>query len=111
MRLWPVVAGGLLLALLAQPAPQPPRQAGRGALRAAEAAALEAGGGGARARGSRPLREAGPKERERTRSLARLLHETPGPGRRLKGVSKKGLARGCFGLKLDRIGSLSGLGC
>ncbi|KYO25329.1 hypothetical protein Y1Q_0002218 [Alligator mississippiensis] len=26
MRLWPVVAGGLLLALLAQPAPQPPRQ-------------------------------------------------------------------------------------
>ncbi|XP_053308089.1 C-type natriuretic peptide 1-like [Spea bombifrons] len=25
--------------------------------------------------------------------------------------SKKGLSRGCFGVKLDRIGSLSGLGC
>nr|XP_060614747.1 C-type natriuretic peptide 1-like [Anolis sagrei ordinatus] len=25
--------------------------------------------------------------------------------------SKKGLSRGCFGVKLDRIGALSGLGC
>ncbi|NXX41019.1 ANFC protein, partial [Tricholaema leucomelas] len=31
--------------------------------------------------------------------------------RRYRGRSKKGLARGCFGVKLDRIGSLSGLGC
>uniref|UniRef100_A0A7M4F1Y7 Natriuretic peptide C n=1 Tax=Crocodylus porosus TaxID=8502 RepID=A0A7M4F1Y7_CROPO len=29
----------------------------------------------------------------------------------LRPPGKKGLARGCFGLKLDRIGSLSGLGC
>uniref|UniRef100_A0A8B9M3R9 C-type natriuretic peptide n=1 Tax=Accipiter nisus TaxID=211598 RepID=A0A8B9M3R9_9AVES len=28
-----------------------------------------------------------------------------------RGRSKKGLSMGCFGVKLDRIGSLSGLGC
>ncbi|NXP53420.1 ANFC protein, partial [Heliornis fulica] len=28
-----------------------------------------------------------------------------------QGRSKKGLSRGCFGVRLDRIGSLSGLGC
>ncbi|KAL2296564.1 hypothetical protein Nmel_015883 [Mimus melanotis] len=31
--------------------------------------------------------------------------------RRHQGRSKKGLSRGCFGVRLDRIGSLSGLGC
>ncbi|KFW93531.1 C-type natriuretic peptide 1, partial [Phalacrocorax carbo] len=31
--------------------------------------------------------------------------------RRYQGRSKKGLSRSCFGVKLDRIGSLSGLGC
>ncbi|NXG59156.1 ANFC protein, partial [Hemiprocne comata] len=31
--------------------------------------------------------------------------------RRYRGRSKKGLSRGCFGAKLDRIGALSGLGC
>ncbi|XP_009571525.1 PREDICTED: C-type natriuretic peptide [Fulmarus glacialis] len=30
---------------------------------------------------------------------------------RYRGRSKKGLSGGCFGVKLDRIGSLSGLGC
>ncbi|XP_061204007.1 C-type natriuretic peptide 1-like [Neopsephotus bourkii] len=30
---------------------------------------------------------------------------------RYRGRRKKGLSRGCFGVKLDRIGSLSGLGC
>ncbi|KFO77277.1 C-type natriuretic peptide 1, partial [Cuculus canorus] len=30
---------------------------------------------------------------------------------RQQGRSKKGLSRGCFGVRLDRIGSLSGLGC
>ncbi|KFQ47904.1 C-type natriuretic peptide 1, partial [Nestor notabilis] len=30
---------------------------------------------------------------------------------RYQGRSKKSLSRGCFGDKLDRIGSLSGLGC
>ncbi|NXO87338.1 ANFC protein, partial [Sitta europaea] len=31
--------------------------------------------------------------------------------RRYQGRSNKGLSRGCFGVRLDRIGSLSGLGC
>ncbi|XP_010149059.1 PREDICTED: C-type natriuretic peptide [Eurypyga helias] len=31
--------------------------------------------------------------------------------RSYRGRNKKGLSRGCFGVKLDRIGSLSGLGC
>ncbi|KFV72269.1 C-type natriuretic peptide 1, partial [Dryobates pubescens] len=31
--------------------------------------------------------------------------------RSYRGRSKKGLSRGCFGVKMDRIGSLSGLGC
>ncbi|XP_010136490.1 PREDICTED: C-type natriuretic peptide prohormone-like [Buceros rhinoceros silvestris] len=30
---------------------------------------------------------------------------------RFRSRSKKGLSRGCFGVRLDRIGSLSGLGC
>ncbi|NXU14638.1 ANFC protein, partial [Pardalotus punctatus] len=30
---------------------------------------------------------------------------------RYRGRSKKGTSRGCFGVRLDRIGSLSGLGC
>ncbi|NXK25912.1 ANFC protein, partial [Arenaria interpres] len=30
---------------------------------------------------------------------------------RYRGRSKKGFSRGCFGVKLDRIGALSGLGC
>ncbi|KAJ6653659.1 hypothetical protein lerEdw1_008847 [Lerista edwardsae] len=34
-----------------------------------------------------------------------------GGSRRFKGLPKKGLSKGCFGLKLDRIGSMSGLGC
>ncbi|XP_066190311.1 C-type natriuretic peptide 1-like [Sylvia atricapilla] len=31
--------------------------------------------------------------------------------RRYQGRKKKNLPRGCFGVRLDRIGSLSGLGC
>nr|UMK70520.1 Waglerin peptide 3 [Tropidolaemus subannulatus] len=34
-----------------------------------------------------------------------------GGARRLKGLAKKAGGKGCFGLKLDRIGSTSGLGC
>ncbi|XP_038607219.1 C-type natriuretic peptide [Tachyglossus aculeatus] len=41
---------------------------------------------------------------------ARLLHDHPS-ARKYKGTNKKGLSKGCFGLKLDRIGSMSGLGC
>ncbi|CAH2248111.1 C-type natriuretic peptide [Pelobates cultripes] len=48
-----------------------------------------------------------------TRSRAawsRLLNEYPNT-RKFKGINKKGLSKGCFGLKLDRIGAMSGLGC
>ncbi|XP_041118819.1 C-type natriuretic peptide 2-like [Polyodon spathula] len=41
---------------------------------------------------------------------ARILNDHPNP-RKYKGIHKKGLSKGCFGLKLDRIGSMSGLGC
>ncbi|NP_001086587.1 natriuretic peptide C S homeolog [Xenopus laevis] len=41
---------------------------------------------------------------------ARLLNEHPNT-RKQKGINKKALSKGCFGLKLDRIGVVSGLGC
>lgn len=44
-------------------------------------------------------------------SLQQLLSDPAGATRRLRQRSKKGFSRGCFGVKLDRIGSLSGLGC
>ncbi|KAM4012026.1 C-type natriuretic peptide 1-like [Anomaloglossus baeobatrachus] len=44
-------------------------------------------------------------------SLQQLLGDPAGASRRLRQRSKKGFNRGCFGVKLDRIGSLSGLGC
>ncbi|XP_053565035.1 C-type natriuretic peptide [Bombina bombina] len=73
------------------------------------------------ASGERGERNIDPKTRARllrdlradTRSRAawaRLLNEYPNT-RKYKGVNKKGLSKGCFGLKLDRIGSMSGLGC
>ncbi|XP_028587638.2 C-type natriuretic peptide [Podarcis muralis] len=34
-----------------------------------------------------------------------------GGSRRFKNPSKKGSSKSCFGLKLDRIGTISGLGC
>ncbi|XP_062822796.1 C-type natriuretic peptide 1-like [Anolis carolinensis] len=40
-----------------------------------------------------------------------LLAALLGSPQRLPLRSKKGLSRGCFGVKLDRIGALSGLGC
>ncbi|XP_043926616.1 C-type natriuretic peptide [Protopterus annectens] len=42
---------------------------------------------------------------------ARILHDFPNPSKKYKGINKKGMSKGCFGLKLDRIGSMSGLGC
>ncbi|XP_063291966.1 C-type natriuretic peptide 1-like [Pelobates fuscus] len=44
-------------------------------------------------------------------SLQQLLNDPLGSSRRYRLRSKKGISRGCFGVKLDRIGSLSGLGC
>ncbi|NWS76601.1 ANFC protein, partial [Crotophaga sulcirostris] len=45
------------------------------------------------------------------RAVQRFLSDLLSLPRRHRGRSKKGLSRGCFGVKLDRIGSLSGLGC
>ncbi|KAJ7306624.1 hypothetical protein JRQ81_010033 [Phrynocephalus forsythii] len=44
-------------------------------------------------------------------ALQRLFGDLLGSSRRYKGRAKKGLSRGCFGVKLDRIGAFSGLGC
>ncbi|KAM8927437.1 C-type natriuretic peptide 1-like [Pelodytes ibericus] len=44
-------------------------------------------------------------------SLQQFLNDPLGSTRRYRLRSKKGISRGCFGVKLDRIGSLSGLGC
>ncbi|NWW47282.1 ANFC protein, partial [Pedionomus torquatus] len=45
------------------------------------------------------------------RAVQRFFSDLLSLPRRYQGRSKKGLSRGCFGVKLDRIGSLSGLGC
>ncbi|NXI42873.1 ANFC protein, partial [Galbula dea] len=44
-------------------------------------------------------------------AVQRFLMDLLTLARRYRGRSKKGLSRSCFGVKLDRIGSLSGLGC
>ncbi|XP_035190543.1 C-type natriuretic peptide [Oxyura jamaicensis] len=124
MQISPLLAGGLLLALLsvrleAKPASQLPQKASRGA--AAAAAPPEAAGAErdkerdkdkdkerSRGTGPREAREARAETRPRA-GWARLLQDPP--GRRHKGLHKKGLGKGCFGLKLDRIGAMSGLGC
>ncbi|XP_072888068.1 C-type natriuretic peptide-like [Hemitrygon akajei] len=43
--------------------------------------------------------------------LLRLLQDITMVPRRARTRSKKGSRRGCFGMKLDRIGSMSRLGC
>ncbi|XP_072724480.1 C-type natriuretic peptide [Ciconia boyciana] len=126
MQISPLLAGGLLLALLsvrleAKPASQLPQKASRGSAAAAAAGPPEAaaerdkerdkersGGGGGGGSGPREAREARAETRPRA-GWARLLQDPP--GRRHKGLHKKGLGKGCFGLKLDRIGAMSGLGC
>ncbi|KAM6388954.1 C-type natriuretic peptide [Pluvialis apricaria] len=131
MQISPLLAGGLLLALLsvrleAKPASPLPQKASRSSAAAAaaagppEAAAAaeqrekerekerSGGGGGGGGSGPREAREARAEARPRA-GWARLLQDPP--GRRHKGLHKKGLGKGCFGLKLDRIGAMSGLGC
>ncbi|XP_067417134.1 C-type natriuretic peptide [Emydura macquarii macquarii] len=120
MRIAHVLAGGLVLALLSarlearparRPQQKPPRSAPGHELAETPAAGserAETAGGGGRGRGSRLLRELRVDTKSRA-AWARLLRDHPGT-RRHKGA-KKGLSKGCFGLKLDRIGSMSGLGC
>uniref|UniRef100_A0A8C5X7A6 ANFC protein n=1 Tax=Malurus cyaneus samueli TaxID=2593467 RepID=A0A8C5X7A6_9PASS len=43
--------------------------------------------------------------------IQRFFSDLLNLSRRYRGRSKKGRSRGCFGVRLDRIGSLSGLGC
>ncbi|NXN87972.1 ANFC protein, partial [Bombycilla garrulus] len=43
--------------------------------------------------------------------IRRFFSDLLSLSRRYQGRRKKGLSRGCFGVRLDRIGSLSGLGC
>ncbi|NXR57290.1 ANFC protein, partial [Rhadina sibilatrix] len=43
--------------------------------------------------------------------IRRFLSDLLSLSRRYQGRNKKSLPRGCFGVRLDRIGSLSGLGC
>uniref|UniRef100_A0A3Q2TRT0 Natriuretic peptide C n=1 Tax=Gallus gallus TaxID=9031 RepID=A0A3Q2TRT0_CHICK len=121
MQISPVLAGGLLLALLsvgleAKPASQLPQKVGLSLPRCC-APKESLGRGGGTAGSSFPLGGgAGPREAREARAetrpragWARLLQEPS--GRRHKGLHKKGLGKGCFGLKLDRIGAMSGLGC
>uniref|UniRef100_A0A671R1L7 Uncharacterized protein n=1 Tax=Sinocyclocheilus anshuiensis TaxID=1608454 RepID=A0A671R1L7_9TELE len=42
---------------------------------------------------------------------SRVFLDLLGRHRKLPGRSRKGVARGCFGMKVDRIGVISGLGC
>ncbi|KAG8434764.1 hypothetical protein GDO86_012928 [Hymenochirus boettgeri] len=43
--------------------------------------------------------------------LQQLLNDPINTSRKYRLRNKKGLSRGCYGVRLDRIGSLSGLGC
>ncbi|KAG8136322.1 putative C-type natriuretic peptide 1d protein [Naja naja] len=89
-------------------APTPPK--GKGAASASASAA------------SQLVRDLRPDSKQSRAAWGRMVHPEHhagggggggggGGSRRLKGLAKKGLAKGCFGLKLDRIGSMSGLGC
>nr|XP_005997422.1 PREDICTED: C-type natriuretic peptide [Latimeria chalumnae] len=57
---------------------------------------------------SRLLRDLRVKSRSKM-AWSRILNDSPN-SRKYKG-GKQVLTKGCFGLKLDRIGSMSGLGC
>ncbi|XP_067872874.1 C-type natriuretic peptide prohormone [Heterodontus francisci] len=59
----------------------------------------------------RESREIGGRPFRQETVLARLLKDLSNNPLRFKGRSKKGPSRGCFGVKLDRIGAMSGLGC
>ncbi|NXU89242.1 ANFD protein, partial [Xiphorhynchus elegans] len=127
MQISPLLAGGLLLALLsvrleAKPASQLPQKVRLGLLPALPPLPVPLrvptaqGGGREKDREKERGGGAGPREAREARGearpragWARLLQDPP--GRRHKGMHKKGLGKGCFGLKLDRIGAMSGLGC
>ncbi|XP_051851176.1 C-type natriuretic peptide [Antechinus flavipes] len=126
MHVSQLLIGTLLLTLLslgseAKPAQQKPQRSPAPAEELAEpqgaaagdkkGAKAAAGGGGANAKGAnaRLLRDLRVETRSKA-AWARLLHDYPN-ARKYRGVTRKAWSKGCFGLKLDRIGSMSGLGC
>uniref|UniRef100_Q27J49 Bradykinin-potentiating and C-type natriuretic peptides n=1 Tax=Lachesis muta muta TaxID=8753 RepID=BNP_LACMU len=77
-------------------------------------------GASATSAASRPMRDLRTDGKQARQNWGRMMnpdHHAVGGGgggggaRRLKGLAKKRVGDGCFGLKLDRIGSMSGLGC
>uniref|UniRef100_J3S3U4 Bradykinin potentiating and C-type natriuretic peptides 1a n=1 Tax=Crotalus adamanteus TaxID=8729 RepID=J3S3U4_CROAD len=79
-------------------------------------------GASATSAASRPMRDLRTDGKQARQNWGRMVnpdhHSAAGGGggggggaRRLKGLAKKRAGNGCFGLKLDRIGSMSGLGC
>ncbi|XP_042199462.1 C-type natriuretic peptide prohormone-like [Callorhinchus milii] len=59
----------------------------------------------------RDARDIGGRSFQHDGLLLRLLKDLTISPLRFNGRSKKGPSRGCFGVKLDRIGAMSGLGC
>ncbi|XP_072442000.1 C-type natriuretic peptide prohormone-like [Chiloscyllium punctatum] len=57
------------------------------------------------------LQDLGSQHRVPDGSLIQLLSDIANSPLRLKTRSKKGSTGGCFGVKLDRIGAMSDLGC
>nr|P0C7P5.1 RecName: Full=Bradykinin-potentiating and C-type natriuretic peptides; AltName: Full=BPP-CNP; Contains: RecName: Full=Bradykinin-potentiating peptide Tf1; Contains: RecName: Full=Bradykinin-potentiating peptide Tf2; Contains: RecName: Full=Bradykinin-potentiating peptide Tf3; Contains: RecName: Full=C-type natriuretic peptide Tf-CNP; Contains: RecName: Full=C-type natriuretic peptide Tf-CNP(3-22); Contains: RecName: Full=C-type natriuretic peptide Tf-CNP(6-22); Flags: Precursor [Protobothrops fl len=79
-------------------------------------------GASATSAASRPMRDLRTDGKQERQKWGRMVqpdhHAAPGGGggggggaRRMKGLAKKAMGKGCFGHKLDRIGSTSGLGC
>ncbi|KAM3834953.1 C-type natriuretic peptide-like [Vipera latastei] len=72
---------------------------------------------GASSSASRLMRDLRTDGKQARQKWGRMVHHEQqrggdgGGSRRQKGLPKKGGANGCFGLKIDRIGSMSGLGC
>uniref|UniRef100_A0A8D0DZK3 C-type natriuretic peptide n=1 Tax=Salvator merianae TaxID=96440 RepID=A0A8D0DZK3_SALMN len=122
MHFSPVVAAGLFLALLAvameaKPAPAHLQKVSGRAAAAGPATGAAARGGGAKqeakkgkgaAATSRLMRDLRTDSKRTRGSWGRMMHPEHQGSRRRKGPAK---GPGCFGLKLDRIGAMSGLGC
>ncbi|XP_053121240.1 C-type natriuretic peptide 2-like [Hemicordylus capensis] len=62
--------------------------------------------------GQRPLWDlSSPPTPSQKRAWARFLNDFVNTQKTFRGRNKKMAQQGCFGIKLDRIGTFSGLGC